>query len=181
MGKIRIGRITGAQGLRGEVKIYHDSGDGEALGRLSAVFIERGGALTAMPIESLRMKKRTPILKLTGVDGRAEAEALAGAAVYADEDESRPDAEGAWLVSDLLGLEVRLAADGQDGPDGPAGPGGGAAPWRVKNIISNPAHDILEIETGKGVCLLPFVDAFVLEVDTKSGYIIIIPPKGWMD
>ena len=175
--KIKIGKITGAQGLRGEVRIYHDSADEEALKRLTFLFLgtgDTGGEYDAFLIEGMRMHRMTPILKLKGVDDRDAAEALVGSVVYADLGESRPKEEGAWLVSDIVGLEVRLAA----GAETMTG-AGEEAPWRLKNVIAGPRHDILEIETEKGIRLLPFVDVFVLEIDLEKGIIVVAPPTGW--
>jgi len=115
------------------------------------------------------MQKRTPVLKLSGIEVRGEAEALRGAEVLAFLSESRPDEEDAWLVSDLVGLDV-FHAEGEGGALG-----------RIKSVIANPANDILEIETDKGVGLLPFVDTFVPRVDTTGRSIYIIPPEGWLD
>ena len=170
MDKIKIGRITGAQGLRGEIKLYHDSGDEAAIRRLTSLFLSPEAGSAALRIESLRLHRRTPILKLSGVNDRNAAELLAGSEVYASIDEARPTENGAWLVSDLVGLEVRIAGSEVR-----------AAPWRIKNVIGNPAHDILEIETEEGVRLLPFVDAFVREIDTKTGLVIIMPPENWLE
>lgn len=150
--------------------MYHDSGEEEALRRLTSLFLrDRDDGFREYPIESLRMRKLTPVFKLKGVESRSEAEALSGLEVFADEDESRPVEESAWLVSELAGMEVRM--HGKDDAD----------VFHVKSIISNPAHDILEIETGKGVKMLPFIDVFVREVDTEKGLISIIPPEGWLD
>ena len=149
--------------------MFHDSGDDEALGRLSSLFLKNGEACTEYRIDWMRMQKRTPIIKLIGVDDRASAEALVEAKVYARIIESRPDEEGAWLASDLTGLSV--LPDMADG----------AELGRVKSVISNPAHDILEIETEDGVKMLPLVDAFVTEVDIADGIIKITPPEGWLE
>ena len=208
----------------------HDSGDEEALRRLTFLFVDMGGSDKALRIEKLRMQKRTPILKLSGVDDRNAAEALIGRDVYADKDESRPCEEDAWLVSDLVGLEVRFAPGGTIAPapgaldtgsvfagssDSPgaispsnqcggldadladAGSAGGptpggsivpeastgppAGPCRIMGVKSNPAHDILEIETTGGIRMLPLIDVFVHKVDTQSGFIVIDPPAGWLE
>ena len=166
---ILIGKITAAQGLHGEVRLFHDSGDDEALGRLSSLFLKNGEACTEYRIDWLRMHKRTPIIKLIGVDDRASAEALIEAKVYALLSESRPDEEGAWLASDLIGLRVLPDMEG------------GAELGRVKSVINNPAHDILEIETEDGAKMLPLVDVFVSEVDIEDGIIKINPPEGWLE
>jgi len=169
MEKIKIGRVTGAQGLRGEMRIFHDSGDDDALKRVSSLFLCSGGVFEEFAVEGLRMQKRTPVLKLAGVEDRTTAEAKIGAEVYALLDEAKPDEDGAWLVSDLVGLDVKIAGEG-GGKDG-----------KILNVISNPAHDLLEIGTGEGVLLLPFVDVFIREVDMKAGVLTIDPPAGWAD
>ena len=163
--KLKIGKITGAQGLRGEVKLYHYSGDADALWRLTRIYLDE-----EYTIEGLRYRGRTSILKLVGVDNRDSAEALVGSEVYSDKEESRPKEEGAWFVSDLIGLEVRL---------------GGETIGHIKNIIDNPVHDILEIERndeagGRPALLLPFIDIFVPEVNPDAGFININPPEGWL-
>ena len=175
------------QGLRGEVKLMHDSGDEEALRRLTSLFLSLEGGEKEFRIESLRMQRRTPIMKLSGLEDRNAAEKLIGCDVYADMEESRPKEEGVWLVSDLIGLEIRFAPDENAGaaPEAldtsPGTPGVGAGRCSVKSVIDNPAHDVLEIETGKGIRLLPLVDVFIREIDTQSGFITIIPPNGWLD
>ena len=197
MKKIKIGRITGAQGLRGEVKMYHDSGEEEALSRLTSLFLgsSPGTAPESEPeleaaeyiIENMRMQKRTPIFKLKGITDRDSAEALVGSDVFTDEEESRPEGESAWFASDLVGMRVRAAGllhsarNDEDKARGDEDKARGDEECRVKSIISNPAHDILEIETPYGVKMIPFVDAFIQEVDTKTGCITIIPPEGWLD
>jgi len=167
--KIRIGKISGAQGLRGELRLYHDSGDEEALRRLTLLLLRIGASEAAYGIEGLRFQKRVPVIKLCGVEDRSAAEALCGAEVYALLSEARPKDEDSWLVSDLEGLGVFL--DGAAG--GPLG--------RVRSVIDNPAHDILEIETAGGILLLPFVDVFIRKVDIEGGGIYIDPPEGWLE
>jgi len=112
------------------------------------------------------MQKRTPIVKLEGINDRASAESLVDAGVYALLSESRPDGEDAWLVSELVGLEVYLETK---------------EIGCIKGVINNPAHDILEIETGGELKMLPLVDVFVQKVDTDEGAVYIMPPDGWFE
>ena len=165
--KIKIGKITGAQGLRGELKLFHDSGDEEALLRLSHLYLN--AACEGYRIDELRFRKRTPIIKLAGVDSREAAEALTGTEIFADKEEARPKEEGAYFVMDLIGLKVCLHG------------GSDAVTGEIAGVIDNPAHEILEINTEKGILLLPFIDVFIREVDTAAGFIIITPPEGWLD
>jgi len=149
--------------------MFHESGDDEAIRRLSSLYLRNGTAFAEYRIEWLRIQKRTPIIKLYGVEDRASAESLIDSDVFAMLSESRPKEEGTWLVSDLVGLEVFIEEE--------SGPSLG----RVKAVINNPAHDILEIETGDGTGLLPLIDAFVTMVDTDNGIMKILPPEGWLE
>ena len=151
------------------MKIFHDSGDEEALRRLSSLFLRDGTTETVYRIEWMRMHKRTPIIKLNGIEDRSAAEGLIDKDVFALLAEARPDEDGAWLVSELVGL---LVFDNEKGAE---------AIGRVISVISNPANDILEIEMDGGRRLLPFVDLFVPEVDIDEGRVLITPPEGWLE
>ncbi|MDR0874649.1 MAG: ribosome maturation factor RimM [Clostridiales Family XIII bacterium] len=163
MKQIKIGRIAGAAGLKGEVKLYHESGDAESLSRASTLFLCNNQALRTMVpynILSLRVHGRTPILGLSGVIDRSAAEALIGSEVYVDEDAIRPAEEDAYLVSDLIGLSVIDTATGDE-------------IGLVQGIVDNPAHDLLEVaKGGGGILLIPMADVFIKEIDLTSGRIL---------
>jgi 16S rRNA processing protein RimM len=163
MKTIKIGRITAAAGLKGEVKLYHESGDAESLARAASLFLGNNQALrTPAPytILSLRIQGRTPILGLSGVSDRNAAEALIGSDVYVDEDVIRPTEEDAYLVSDLIGLRV-IDTDT------------GVEIGRVQGVVDNPAHDLLEVaRAGAKNLLVPLADVFIKEVNLTSGCIL---------
>jgi 16S rRNA processing protein RimM len=162
MKKIKIGRITAAAGLRGEVKLYHESGDTESLSRASSLFLCNNQAFrtqTPYTILSLRVQGRTPILGLSGVNDRNAAEALIGFEVYVDEDAIRPTEEDAYLVSDLIGLRVIDTETGDE-------------IGLVQGVVDNPAHDLLEVAGDGGrTLLIPMADVFIQEIDPASGFI----------
>jgi len=159
--RIKIGTVAGAQGLRGEIKMRHDSGDSEQLSRLPSFFIRE----KEYTVENLRFQKQTPIFKLQGIDDRNAAEALIGAEIFADEELLRPQEQGTYLVSDLAGLEV------VDKCGRPLG--------KISATLDNPAHDLLEITKENGEkFLLPFIDAFISEVDVAAGFVRAELPEG---
>jgi 16S rRNA processing protein RimM len=163
-GLIEIGYISGAQGLGGEVKFFHDSGERERLESVKEFFLRGGERDGSFEVESLRYKGRIPIVKLAGVDSRNAAEAMVGAKVFVDAEMVRPTEEDSFFVSELLGMDA-VAPDG-------------SALGKVKQVIDNPAHDILVIEGADGKeFLVPMVDVFVKNVDTEKKEIIINPPK----
>jgi 16S rRNA processing protein RimM len=162
-GRIEIGRISGASGIRGEVKLFHYSGECERLvGVEEFYFSESEGGVYR--VENLRMQGRTPIVKLAGVDGRTAAEALIGFKVFVEISALNPLEDGRYYVVDLIGASVEDES--------------GKVFGRVSRIEDNPAHDLLHVTRDEGDFLLPFIDIFVLDVDPIAKRIIIRPPEG---
>jgi len=99
-----------------------------------------------------------------GVDDRTQAESLVKAILWVEDDsDSAPVEDNAWFDHQLVGLQVRR--DGEQI----------GTLIRVDHL---PAQDLLAVETAQGEVLLPFVTAFVPEVNTEDGYIAITPPGG---
>jgi len=105
-----------------------------------------------------------PVLFLDGITDRNQAESLIRAIllVEADLDASPPEPE-AWYDHQLVGLKV-LRNDAEIG--------------EIVRVDHLPAQDLLAIKTESGEVLLPFVKAFVPEVDVQAGKVTITPPGG---
>ncbi|HWQ24173.1 MAG TPA: ribosome maturation factor RimM [Gaiellaceae bacterium] len=73
-----------------------------------------------------------------------------------------PPAEGSYYVADLVGLEVVEEGRGRVGV--------------VSDVLSLPANDVLELDTG---LLLPLVEDCVREVDLERGRVVLNP--GFID
>jgi 16S rRNA processing protein RimM len=182
--RLLIGKISGAFGIKGELKLFHFSGDSERLSRLSELrcaFAGEGdirgsraagsghgnrsersadgdraaGSERDYKVISVRMQRKTPILRLAGIDDRSGAEALVGAEVFAFRDELAPADGESFFVEDILGVAVLDR---------------GRRIGRVSNFIDNPAHGILEVETDGGEKLLvPLVDVFIKSLSIEKG------------
>ncbi|MDR1068493.1 MAG: ribosome maturation factor RimM [Clostridiales Family XIII bacterium] len=155
---IEIGKISGAAGIRGELKLYHYSGERERLAGVGELFLESpGGDPQPCAVVSVRYAGKTPILKLGEVTDRSAAEALRGRRVFAREGDLAPLDADSYYVKDLIGASVCDAS--------------GNALGTVSDIIDNPAHDLLVIESAAETenitrkFMLPFVDVFILAVE----------------
>ncbi|NCW42125.1 MAG: 16S rRNA processing protein RimM [Actinobacteria bacterium] len=104
------------------------------------------------------------VLFLDGINDRNQAESLIRAIllVEADLDASPPEPE-AWYDHQLVGLKVHRD-DAEIG--------------EIVRVDHLPAQDLLAIKTDSGEVLLPFVKAFVPEVDVQAGKVTITPPGG---
>lgn len=151
---VTVGRILGAHGVRGEVKV-------QPLSDIPARF-NTGARLwvngTACRIERSRWQGRGLILKLEGVDDRNTAEALRGADLLVPEPAPLPD-EGIYYLHDILGM---TAVDRS-----------GEILGRVADVLSTGSNDVYVIEGERGQLLVPALDDIVVEVDVKARRLVL--------
>lgn len=147
MKRIKIGQITGAVGIRGEVRVYPYLEDHGHFSELKKIYVEE----RPCEICGVRYAKNMAVLRLSGVDTRNDAEALKGKNLYIDREDIWDMDENSYLTEDLIGMKVELAD--------------GTYVGTLIRVLPNPAHSLYEIETEDGKAfLLPAVGEFVREV-----------------
>ncbi|MHB9878129.1 ribosome maturation factor RimM [Pacificimonas sp. ICDLI1SI03] len=146
---ITLAAITGAHGVRGEVrlKLFAESEAGfRAYGRYRAGERE-------LVLKNLKRAGKTLVARFEGVSTREAAEALRGTALTVDRAALPPLEEGEIYVADLVGRPVE-AVDG-------------TKMGRVHAVENYGAGDILDIELADGKrVMLPFTADAVPSVDT---------------
>ena len=168
---IPIGRIVGPQGLQGDVKVYPDSDFPERFEQTGQRWLLRPGQQQPDEITLLRgrylAQKDLYVVKLAGIDTRAQAEALQGAILLVVEGDRPSLQPGEYYLSDLVGLSV-LNQQTQ------------ALIGTVVSIASA-GNDLLEIQlqaSPETTILVPFVEELVPIVDLNQGKIEIVPLPG---
>lgn len=161
--RICVGAISGAFGVKGEVRLKSFCAEPADIGSYGPLWTEDGTRNY-----SLRITRPIPggfAARLSGIATREQAEMLRATALYADRDRlpSLPDDE--FYHADLIGLEVRDT--------------GGALLGRVRAVHNHGAGDILEIapQGGRATILLPFTRATVPTVDIAAGRLVADPPS----
>ena len=148
---IRVGRIVGAFGLKGELKV-------DPLTDFEDRFL-KGSRLRLkgdwVTVDSMRVHKGRPLIKLTGVDDATEAEKLQWEYLEASSKDMPTMDEDEFLVDDLVGLKV-VTTEGE-----PLG--------EVDEVLAYPAHEILQV----GEILIPLVKEFVKKVDLDKETITV--------
>ncbi|MCF6305218.1 MAG: ribosome maturation factor RimM [Rhodobacteraceae bacterium] len=161
---ICVGAVSGAFGVRGEVRIKSFCADPAAIGGYSPLFTQNGKI--SYDIELTRTVKGGFAAKLGGLSNKEDADAMRGTRLYVPRDRlpSLPDDE--YYHSDLIGLEVVDT--------------GGASCGKVTAVHDHGAGDILEISAAnlKEPALLPFTLESVPTVDLAAKRIVIDPPEG---
>ena len=163
MGGILIGRVVNTVGLKGEVKVLSYAENNSRFQSLPWIFTKD----QQYEIENCRFQKQSVILKLKGVDTLEGAEKLKGQDVYFKEEFLEELPLDTYYVRDLVGLKVSLKDGTKTGI--------------LKDVLKGGAQDLLEIQMGEKIVLLPFVGKFIVDVDMKNRQIIIDPPEGLME
>ena len=158
---IVVGRVTGAWGIRGEVKVEPLT---DAPHRFNS-----GGVLylDEQPTRVLgsRKQKGQFVLKLDGVEDRNRAETLAGVEISVPRDQVSPLPAGSYYHFQIIGLEVWSEKSVKLGT--------------VREILQTGAHDVYVVAKDQGGdLLLPAVAEVVLEVDEAHGRVVVRVPEG---
>lgn len=159
---IQVGRVAGAFGVRGEVRITSFTADPAAL--LDYRDLKREDGAPALTLMSGREAKGAVIARAREVETREQAEALRGLKLFIPRSALPDPDEDEFYVTDLIGLAV---VSPQDEPLG-----------RVKSVQDFGAGDLLEIEPAGGgaTWYLPFTREAVPQVRLADGVIVGVKP-----
>ncbi|MGB3176645.1 MAG: ribosome maturation factor RimM [Albidovulum sp.] len=160
--RICVGAISGAFGVKGEVRLKSFCAEPEAILDYAPLYTEDGSR--SFTVKLTRSIPGGLGVRLSGVATKEQADALRGTSLFTDRANlpNLPDDE--FYHSDLIGLEVMDT--------------GGARIGTVRAVFNHGAGDILEIFAPglKTALLLPFTKAIVPTVDLTTGRIIVDPP-----
>jgi 16S rRNA processing protein RimM len=165
MEKLRLGRITSAVGLAGEVRVYPYTDYKEKFEELEYVLLKD----EKYEIEHIRYNKNMAVLKLKGIDDRLAAERCREEDLFIYREDAPALPEDSFYVKDLLGLSV-IDEEGR-------------ALGKLVNIIKNSAHDLYEVEPEGGgkTFLIPAVEEFIVEITPEKGMIRVHLIEGLTD
>lgn len=163
--RVRVGRITRAHGIRGELTVEIFTDEVEQRFAKNAQLWASDEPLT---VERFRFHQGKLLVVFAGVIDRNRAEELHGRDLFAEVDENEtPDDPDEFYDRQLVGLEVRNAA--------------GKVVGQVISVEHFPAQDLLVVDTKIGSARVPFVDALVSKVNVAGGYLQIADVPGLLD
>jgi 16S rRNA processing protein RimM len=165
---IGLGQVSGAQGLKGFIKVRADAEaattDPEVFAALGEVWI---GGQGYQVLEAARHKNQV-LLWLDGVHTRSRAEELAGLQVLGDRRRFPMLPPGEYYWFQVLGLPVVNEADG-------------ALLGYLDHIIATPGHDVYVVRQGEREILLPAVEDVIVEINLEERVIKASPPLGLLE
>ncbi|MGO9458556.1 MAG: ribosome maturation factor RimM [Rhodomicrobium sp.] len=160
---VLLGRITGAHGLKGEVKIAAFTAEPEDVASYGPLASEDGRK--SFEIASLRgTGGGTVIARIVGVADRDGAERLTGTELFVSRAMLPPAGAGEYYHSDLIGLTA-VSAEGE-------------VLGEIVAVQNYGAGDLLELRpaSGRQTEFVPFESAYVPKVDLEAGRVTIVRP-----
>lgn len=160
---IMVGRVAGAFGVRGEVRITTFTQDPMAL--LAYRDLRQEDGSPALSLTAARPSKGGIIVKAKEVATPEQANALRGLRLHVPRQALPEPEEEEFYHADLIGLAART-------PEG-------ETLGEVKAVMNFGAGDMLEIAPASGgqSWYLPFTKAAAPEVNLKDGYVLVVRPE----
>lgn len=153
-GYIAVGRVLGAWGVRGDMKVEQLAPD-DVLAEGRSVELE-GEART---IERSKRKVRHLYLKLAGIDDRETAASLRGRYLEVLERDLGAPGEDTYYWFQLIGLHVESTA--------------GEPLGELADIITTAGNDVFVVRGPRGEILVPGTDEIVQLIDVPGGRMVI--------
>ena len=165
-GFVCLGVISGARGMRGEVRVKSFTEQADNIAAYGRVYDESGGR--SWSIEVTGQARGQVIARLDGVEDRTAAEALRGLRLHVPRAALSELGDDEYYHADLVGLRAELA--------------GGKVLGTVRAVHDFGAGSILEIAAeGESGVMVPFTRAAVPEVDMAAGKVVVDPPAGLLE
>ena len=156
---VTLGRISGAFGVKGWVKIHSFTDPRDSIVEFDRWILRADDGDENVVVETGKPHGRTVIAKLEGVDDRDRALELTGAEIAVERDALAPCEPGEYYWTDLADLEVVTEA--------------GVELGRVDYLFETGGHDVMVV-AGDRQRLIPFVtDEIVREVDMEKRVIVV--------
>ncbi len=158
---IRVGRVAGAFGVKGEVRITAFTEKPGALLDYKTLLREDGSE--GLTLASGRAQKGSLVARAAQITTPEEADALRGLFLYVPREHLPEPGEDEFYLADLIGLAAVSSS--------------GEALGRIKSVRDFGAGDILEIQPAEGASWqVAFTLANVPQVRLAAGEIVIDRP-----
>jgi 16S rRNA processing protein RimM len=165
---LRVGRITGAHGLKGAIRFRPDNPDSDTLEQVARVFLESAGQAREFRLTGMtRLNATTLRITLEGVADVNAAESLKGALVMLATEDVPAAKPGEFYYYEAIGCEVFLTDGSRIG--------------MIEEIFSTGAHDIWVVRDSEREVLVPVIEDVVKAMDFAARRVTIEAIPGLLD
>ena len=169
-GYLAVGRILGAHGLQGEVKVESHTDFDTRFTPGQQLFI--GEKLAQTEIQTSRPHKGIFLIRFSDISERFEAEDLYSEWLYIPEEEAMELDDDAFWVHDIVGLTVQTESQKRLG--------------KVADVLFTGANEVYIIQPEPGVnrdrdLLIPALADVVRSVDVEAGILTVRLQPGLLE
>ena len=158
-GRIVLGEIVGAHGVRGEVKLHSWTRPRENILDYPAWALEKADSVREYKVASGRQQGKGLVARLAGVDDRDAAATLQGSRITVPRSELPAKAPGEYYWAELQGLVVETLT--------------GQSLGKVTGLIETGANDVLVV-AGERERLIPYAPGlYIQSVDLSGGRMVV--------
>ena len=167
---IVLGRIVAPFGIQGWVKVHPFGDDPLSWRKMPQWWVSPDDASAVdnwrpLALRTCRMQGKSLVAAFADVTDRNAAEALEGLYVGAPREALPATEVDEYYWADLVGLQVENRV--------------GEVLGTVSGLLSTGAHDVLQVADGEAERLIPFVAAYVDEVDLDAKRIRVDWQRDW--
>ena len=168
-----IGRVLGAHGVRGEIRILPLTDFPERFMDMDRIDIFRPAEklIASLEIQGIRKHEGKGVFLVSSKEivGRDAAQALEGGLVMVDESQRAPLPDGSYWIDDIIGLSVVLAENGK-------------TLGVIEDLLRTGEHDVYSVRTTDGkIRMIPAVKDVILRMAPDEGVIEVRLPEGLWD
>lgn len=165
---IKLGKIVGTFGIKGELKIYPLTNYKEMFLDFEYLFVALDKEILKINVVKARIQKNTVIILLEGINSINQAQDFIGRDILIEESSLPELDEAEEYVYKLLGMKVYLENNELLGS--------------ISDVFDNGAHGIYEIkdENGKEI-LIPVLDDTIVSRDFDEGKMVVKILPGLLD
>ena len=166
-----MGKIVGAHGIKGALKVYSYAESVSSFRPGSSVILKSEDSEQAFVIAWVKPHHKTVLVAFEGVTNRNRAEELIGLELFMAWDSLETLEEGAYYWSDIIGLSVFTIENEYLG--------------RVTSVIQTGSNDVYVVKDEEGQdsaeILVPALEWVVREIDLDQKVMRVDLPEGLRD
>lgn len=165
---LRVGVITSAHGVRGEVKVFPTTDDMNRFKKLKTVILDTGKEKKTLEIEHVKFFKNMVILKFKGLNNMNDVEMWRQKDLWITRDQAVKLSPDENFIGDLIGLKVMTDEGKELGI--------------MTDVMQTGANDVYCVQTADGKeLLLPAIKDCILKVDLENQEMLVHVLDGLLD
>ena len=164
---IRIGCVSSAHALKGELRIVPLTDTITRFQKLERVALETADELKWLQVENVRLQQNTVIMLLEGITDRISAENCRGAHLAVKQEDCPKLPQYCYYDFQLVGMTVQEEDSTILG--------------KISEVMHTGCNEVYVVTGGKQEILLPALKSVVKRVDLSAGLMVVELPLGLVD